>query len=219
MPRCYQRTAKSRAPLHPIPADHFVAPPLQFGARVSALSTPGITPPSCHNHNGDESKWHRLELACVINALQRAPTSTPAGTPILLACARNAMRYSPPMTTHISKISGALITLTLTLFAAAAPRAHAQAPASKARAAAAIQSLPQAKTISEAALAPDGTKVAVIADDQLSLAAVSTGPEGVFPYDHSQPITARDVAWSADSKSLAFIADVPGDDPARSEER
>jgi len=118
------------------------------------------------------------------------------------------------MTTHISRISGALITLTLTLFAAAAPRAHAQAPASKARAAAAIQSLPLAKTISEAALSPDGAKVAIIADDQLSLAAVSTGPEGVFPYDHSQPITARDVAWSADSKSLAFIADVPGDDPA-----
>ncbi len=133
---------------------------------------------------------------------------------MLLARARSRMRYSPPMTTHISKISAALITLTLTLFAAAAPRAHAQAPASKARAAAAIQSLPLAKTISEAALSPDGAKVAIIADDQLSLAAVSTGPEGVFPYDHSQPITARDVAWSADSKSLAFIADVPGDDPA-----
>ncbi len=110
-----------------------------------------------------------------------------------------------------TKISAVIIAAAAALFI---PSSRAQDSASKARAAVAIQSLPQAKTISEAALSPDGTKVAIIADDHLSLAAVSTGPEGVFPYDHSQPITARDVAWSLDSRSLAYITDVPGDDPA-----
>ena len=123
------------------------------------------------------------------------------------------------MQTHRSKFlaiarvsAAALITLAFT--AIAPPPAHAQDAASKARAAAVLNSLPKAKNISEAALSPDGTQVAIIEEGVLSIAPARGGPAHAFLLDVSHPTTARNVTWSADGKSLAYIAEPATGDPS-----
>jgi dipeptidyl aminopeptidase/acylaminoacyl peptidase len=72
--------------------------------------------------------------------------------------------------------------------------------------------MPHAKKIDQVALSPDGTQVAYIVDGQLAIIPASGGPSQTITVERNLPL--RDVAWSSDSKRLAFIADLPGNVPA-----
>jgi dipeptidyl aminopeptidase/acylaminoacyl peptidase len=125
----------------------------------------------------------------------------------------------PAMQTHTSKFLAvikvfAAAPIALAFTAIALLPAHAQDAASKARAAAVLNSLPKAKNISEAALSPDGTQVALIEEGVLSIAPAKGGPAHGILLDVSHPTTARDVAWSVDGKSLAYIAEPATGDPS-----
>jgi dipeptidyl aminopeptidase/acylaminoacyl peptidase len=85
-------------------------------------------------------------------------------------------------------------------------------PAPPSRAAAVLDSMPHAKKIDEVALSPDGTQVACIVNGQLAVIPASGGSSHTIAVEANLPL--RDVGWSADSKRLAFIADLPGDVPA-----
>jgi dipeptidyl aminopeptidase/acylaminoacyl peptidase len=88
--------------------------------------------------------------------------------------------------------------------------AQDQASASS-RAADVLDSMPHARKIDQVALSPDGTQVAYIANGEFSVVPASGGASHAIAVEGSLPI--REVAWSADSKLLAFIADLPGDVP------
>ncbi|MGA3348900.1 MAG: LpqB family beta-propeller domain-containing protein, partial [Candidatus Sulfotelmatobacter sp.] len=75
-----------------------------------------------------------------------------------------------------------------------------------------LDSMPHAKRISEVALSPDGAQVAYIVDDKLTV--TSSAGEGAQTIAVEGNLALRDVAWSADSKRLAFVADLAGDVPA-----
>src|SRR5438045_3396560 len=70
------------------------------------------------------------------------------------------------------------------------------------RAAAALDSLPQIKKIDQVAISPDGTKVAYIVEGELSIAAVAGGEPRRIAGE--QKTSARDAAWSADSKEIVW---------------
>jgi len=72
--------------------------------------------------------------------------------------------------------------------------------------------MPHAKKIDQVAISPDGTHVAYIVSDELSVTSMSGGPTQPIAVEGKLPL--REVAWSADSKQVAFIADLPGDVPA-----
>jgi dipeptidyl aminopeptidase/acylaminoacyl peptidase len=84
--------------------------------------------------------------------------------------------------------------------------------AAPSRAAAVLDSMPHAKKIDQVAISPDGTQVAFIVSGQLAVIPVSGGPARAIAADGN--LSLREVAWSADSKHLAFLADLPGDVPA-----
>src|SRR5208282_1006438 len=79
------------------------------------------------------------------------------------------------------------------------------------RAAAVLASMPHAKKIDKVALSPDGTQVAYIVEGQLTVTPVRGGSLQTISVEGNLPL--RDVTWSADSKQLAFLADLPGDVP------
>ena len=81
------------------------------------------------------------------------------------------------------------------------------------RAAAVLDSMPHARRISQAAISPDGTQVAYIVDGQLTLTSTEDD-ESERTVSVAGNLKLRDVAWSADSKKIVFIADVPGELPA-----
>ena len=77
------------------------------------------------------------------------------------------------------------------------------------RAAAVLDSLPHAKRIDRVAISPDGTQVAYIVDKETHghlregrLRLTTIAVDGDLPLRH--------VAWSADSKRIAFLADLAG---------
>ncbi len=72
--------------------------------------------------------------------------------------------------------------------------------------------MPHAKKIDEVAISPDGTQVAYIVNGELAVIPAGGGSSHTIAVEGNLPL--RDVAWSADSKRLAFIADLPGDAPA-----
>ena len=80
------------------------------------------------------------------------------------------------------------------------------------RVAAALNSLPSTKTIDQVAISPDGMRVAYIVAGELSIAAVADGIAHTIA--SAESMSARDVAWSADSRHIAWLADLPGDVPA-----
>jgi dipeptidyl aminopeptidase/acylaminoacyl peptidase len=80
------------------------------------------------------------------------------------------------------------------------------------RAAAVLDSMPHAHRISEVAISPDGSQVAYIIKGELSLVPVTGGTSRVIAIEGK--LALRDVAWSADSKRLVFLADLPGDIPS-----
>jgi dipeptidyl aminopeptidase/acylaminoacyl peptidase len=80
------------------------------------------------------------------------------------------------------------------------------------RAAAVLDSMPHAKRIGQVALSPDGLLVAYLVKGELAVIPASGGPSQAIAVEGNLPL--RDVTWSADSKRMAFIADLPGDAPA-----
>jgi dipeptidyl aminopeptidase/acylaminoacyl peptidase len=79
------------------------------------------------------------------------------------------------------------------------------------RVAAAIDSLPPVKSIDQVAISPDGTQVAYTVGGELSVASVSDGASHRIAADQS---TTREVTWSADSRHIAWLTDLPGEKPA-----
>src|ERR1700679_238678 len=80
------------------------------------------------------------------------------------------------------------------------------------RAAAVLDSLPHAKRIAEVALSPDGSQVVYIVDEEIAVAPAAGGSSHAITVEGN--LLLRDVAWSGDSKRIAFIADLPGDVPS-----
>ena len=79
------------------------------------------------------------------------------------------------------------------------------------RVAAALDSLPAIKTIDQVAISPDGTMVAYIVEGELTVEALAGGSaQRIAP---EQKLAARDVAWSADSKEITWLGDLPGEVP------
>ena len=88
----------------------------------------------------------------------------------------------------------------------------AQAAAAPSRAESLVDAMPHAKKVDEVALSPDGTRVAYIVEGRLTVTPAAGGSSQTIAVRGD--LALRDVAWSADSKHLAFIADLPGDVPA-----
>src|SRR5580704_11122411 len=84
--------------------------------------------------------------------------------------------------------------------------------ATPSRAAAVLDSMPHAKRIGQVALSPDGNRVAYFANGKLAVIPASGGASQTIAVEGNLPL--RDVVWSADSKRVAFIADLPGDVPS-----
>lgn len=82
---------------------------------------------------------------------------------------------------------------------------------SSSRAAAILDSMPHAKRVGQVSLSPDGNQIAYFADRKLTIASVTGGESKVISVEDNLPL--REVAWSADSKHIAFIADVAGEAP------
>ncbi len=119
----------------------------------------------------------------------------------------SAMNARTNRRSHYSVLSGAVASVLIcaSLFAQ-------ERPVAPSRAAAVLDSMPHAKKIDQVAISPDGTQVAFIAAGQLAVVPASGGPARAIAVEGS--LSIREVAWSADSKLLAFIADLPGDVPA-----
>src|ERR1039458_5262837 len=84
--------------------------------------------------------------------------------------------------------------------------------AAPSRAATLLDSMPHAKKIDQVARSPDRTQVAYMLNGELAVISASGGSSHAIAVEGNLPL--RDVAWSADSKRVAFIADLPGDVPA-----
>jgi Tol biopolymer transport system component len=80
------------------------------------------------------------------------------------------------------------------------------------RAATVLGSMPHAKRIDQVALSPDGTEVTYIVNGQLAVVSANGGSSLTISVEAN--LSLRDVAWSADSKRIAFIANLPGDIPS-----
>ena len=80
------------------------------------------------------------------------------------------------------------------------------------RVSAALDSLPKIRKIEQVSISPDGMKVAYIVEGELSVSAIVGGEVRRISGDPKLP--ARDAAWSADSKQLVWLADLPGEVPA-----
>jgi dipeptidyl aminopeptidase/acylaminoacyl peptidase len=80
------------------------------------------------------------------------------------------------------------------------------------RAATVLDSMPHAKKIDQVALSPDGTQVAYIVNGQLAVIPADGGSSHTIAVEGDPKL--RDVTWSADSKRIAFVDDLPGDVPA-----
>ncbi len=91
------------------------------------------------------------------------------------------------------------------------PLAAQSQDAALSRAGTVLASMPHAQKIDQVAISPDGTQVAYIIGAELTVTAASGGPLRTISLEAKLPL--REVAWSADSKQMAFLADLPGDTP------
>ena len=80
------------------------------------------------------------------------------------------------------------------------------------RAATVVDSMPRAQPIQEAAISPDGTRVAYLVRGELSVVALDN--KASHSIEVEGKLELRDVAWSPDSSQLAFLANVAGEAPA-----
>ena len=103
-----------------------------------------------------------------------------------------------------------ILCIAIVFCAAVASTQTSPAPVSKA--ATVVDSMPNAKRIEEAALSPDGSQVAYVVDGTLNVVSASGGDSHTIAVAGNPPL--RDAAWSADSRRLVFLADLPGKAPA-----
>lgn len=96
--------------------------------------------------------------------------------------------------------------LTLSALCPAQDQSHAS------RAAVVIDSMPHAKFIQQAAVSPDGRRVASVVGGELTV--MSLDGHTTYAIEVEGKPAVRNVVWSPDSKQLAFLADVPGEAPA-----
>lgn len=80
------------------------------------------------------------------------------------------------------------------------------------RASAVLDSMPHAKRISEAAISPDGTRVAYTSDGEITVAAANGETDHTITIPDN--LKLRNPAWSADGTKIVFLADLQGDTPA-----
>jgi hypothetical protein len=88
----------------------------------------------------------------------------------------------------------------------------ALAQSAHSRASAIIDSLPVAKQFDQAVISPDGTSVAYVTDGAITVSSLNNNASHSIEVEGKLPL--RSVAWSANSKQLAFLADLTGDAPA-----
>jgi len=74
------------------------------------------------------------------------------------------------------------------------------------RAASIFDSMPSAKSISQAAISPDAAHVAYIVEGKLTVVTLESGFAQTIGVEGD--LAVRSVSWSADSKQLAFLADL-----------
>jgi len=72
--------------------------------------------------------------------------------------------------------------------------------------------MPSAKSISQAAISPDGAHVAYIVEGKLTVVMLESGSAQTISIEGD--LALRNVSWSADSKQLAFLADLKGSVPS-----
>ncbi|MDQ1387342.1 MAG: hypothetical protein QOF56_796 [Acidobacteriaceae bacterium] len=85
-------------------------------------------------------------------------------------------------------------------------------PAPASRAAIVLDSMPRVVSIDQVSLSPDGTQVAYIVKGEIAVVPVHGGSSRTITL--ASKLELRDLAWSADGKQIAFVADLPGDIPA-----
>src|SRR5208283_5333889 len=124
------------------------------------------------------------------------------------------VRYTPPaMHTLPKPCSQWLVLLCAVASLIGCSLVSAQeAAAAPSRAAAVLDAMPHARKIDEVAISPDGTQVAYIVEGNLSVIPAAGGTSKNIAVEGN--LALREVAWSADSQHLAFIADHAGDVPA-----
>jgi dipeptidyl aminopeptidase/acylaminoacyl peptidase len=101
--------------------------------------------------------------------------------------------------------------LALAIALTAVPCTHAQDAASRARAAAILKSTPPPNPISSIAISPNGGRVAYVALGHITI--TPPRPAGADTVMLDTGLSPRDLAWSADSERIAFIADTSADAP------
>ena len=120
--------------------------------------------------------------------------------------------YTPSaMNPRTNSISRRSIVFSITAFLLICGSLFAQDETARSRAAAVLDSMPHGKKIDQVALSPDGSQVAYIVDGKITVTLVGGGSSHPIVEGN---LALRDVAWSADSKRIAFLADLPGDVPA-----
>ena len=143
----------------------------------------------------------------------RDAPATAGGTPALRSSA--ALRSTAPRCVYSfsamtsSRFCFALLLLLLFILILASSPVIAQD-----RVAAAVDSLPSVKKIDQVAISPDGMQVAYSVDGQLFVATVVNAGATAHSIAADQKLEARDVTWSADSRRIAWLADLPGEAPA-----
>ena len=128
--------------------------------------------------------------------------------------------YAYPWTTSMSRYalrpaSTILIAAFTAGFAQNAIAAALSQTTSKSRVEAVLDSMPKAKTIEQTEISPDGKLVAWISEGKIHLELVealrgTTGKDIAVP----NGLEARELAWSPDSQTVAFIGDENGAIPA-----
>ena len=107
----------------------------------------------------------------------------------------------------------AVVSICCCVSGVAQERSATHSDATPSRAAVVLDSMPHAKRIGEVALSPDGTQVAYIVDGKLAVIPAGGGASHAITVEGG--LALRDVAWSADSKRIAFIADLLATFPLR----
>ncbi len=126
---------------------------------------------------------------------------------------RIPVRYTPPaMHTRLNPFSLRFLLCAAAFLIGCSSVFAQQDDGGPSHAAAVLDGMPHAKKIDQVAISPDGAAVAYIVDGKLAVTPASGGSSQAIRVEGN--LAMRDVAWSADSKHLAFIADYAGDVPA-----
>jgi dipeptidyl aminopeptidase/acylaminoacyl peptidase len=107
-------------------------------------------------------------------------------------------------------IGGPLLWALVSILVPALASAGDQAASS--HAAAVLDSMPHAKRVGAVTISPNGAWIAYFSNRKLSIAPVNGGLAQIISVPGDLPL--RDLSWSADSKRVAFLADVHGDTPS-----